>query len=47
MVSLDAVVAAHGEAQQREHEDIRRLPAGCVNIFRIAKSTFHWSPVMS
>jgi len=46
MVSLDAIVTAHGEEQQREHEDIQPLPAGRVNIIRVAKSTFHWSLIM-
>jgi hypothetical protein len=44
MVSLDAIVTAHGEEQQREHEDIQPLPAGRVNICGIAKSAFHGSP---
>ena len=47
MVSLDAIVTAHGEKQQREHEEIHPLPTGRVNIGGIAKSAFHESPFIS
>jgi hypothetical protein len=45
MVSLNTVVATHGELEEQEHQEILALPPGGVNICRIAKSAFHWSPL--
>jgi hypothetical protein len=45
MVALDAVVAADRELKEQEHENIVPLPAGGVDVWRIAESTFHRSPV--
>jgi len=41
MVALDAVVAADWELKEQEHENIVSLPAGGVDVWRIAESTFH------
>jgi hypothetical protein len=47
MVALDAVVAAHRELEEQEHEEIMTLPSRGVNICGIAKSAFHGSSSVS
>jgi hypothetical protein len=42
IVALDAVVTAHGKAEEWKPEEILALPAGSANIRRIAKSTYQF-----
>jgi hypothetical protein len=46
MVASNAVVAAHGQAQEGKHKDVVPLPSRGMNIDGIAESTFHWALVL-
>lgn len=41
IVALDAVVAAHGEAEKQQPKEVASLPAGWANVGGIAESTVH------